>query len=120
MEPSPSKGLFFRCVQDWLARGYPTPEVTGRESPSPASIEQKISMFDRKAYSCRKPMMQIGVLRAVYLLLVHMNANLPNQAVGGPGQKSSKHAASAARGLLQLVPQPMLQVSATSSATTVG
>lgn len=65
-------------------------------------------------------MMQIGVLRAVYLLLVHMNANLPNQAVGGPGQKSSKHAASAARGLLQLVPQPMLQVSATSSATTVG
>ena len=47
MEPSPSKGLFFRCVQDWLARGYPTPEVTGRESPSPASIEQKISMFDQ-------------------------------------------------------------------------
>ena len=43
MEASPSKGLFSRCLEDWRARGCPTPEATGRESSTAASVEQNSS-----------------------------------------------------------------------------
>jgi hypothetical protein len=46
MEASLSKGLFSRCVEDWRARGCPTPKVSGRESPSAASVELNSSAVD--------------------------------------------------------------------------
>ena len=46
MEASPSKGIFSRCLEEWYARGSPTPKASGRESPSAASVEQNYSAVD--------------------------------------------------------------------------